>query len=318
MAPRTIASARSRPLRARPGALDRNLARVEDGYTAAAILASGAVTGDTAEALRTKVRDAIVAADDGSKYLAVPTGVVRADGSVPSIVEATALAVLALGGDPKAPLADLGSTLLGAYTLDHGWGDGNANLVAMRAVIQLFKDPVPANVKIALTLDGTPIADGTLSADKLREVLALEARAPGIAGKHTWAVSADPPVPGLGFSLALESWVPWETETAHDGLELALPAAMAGTVGIPMPIAVTAIAPSGRELHVQESLPAGVQVDRPSLDALIRAAVIERYEVADGKLDLYVAPLQPGKTFAATYTLIPTCSAAKRCTRRPR
>src|SRR4029079_12074282 len=86
------------------GAFLRNAAQVTDGYTAAAMLASGAVSGDLAQTLRDRVRGAIKTGDDGAKYLDVEDGVVRADGSPPSRVEATALAVLALETDPKAPL----------------------------------------------------------------------------------------------------------------------------------------------------------------------------------------------------------------------
>jgi hypothetical protein len=65
-------------------------------------------------------------------------------------------------------------------------------------------------------------------------------------------------------------------------------------------------APSGIELHVQQALPAGVQVDRPSLEALIEAGTITRFVIADGKVDLHVAPLAPGATFTAKYRVIPT------------
>jgi hypothetical protein len=288
------------------GAFERNLDHVEDGYTAAAILASGAVDGAVADKLRAKVIAAIKASDDGAKYLDVGPGVVRADGAIPSREEATGLAVLALDGDPKAPLADLGATLLGTYSPDRGWGDGRANLVCMRAVIQMFKAPVPDNVKVTLKMDGDQIATGVLDRDKLKDVLVLEAPAPGLAGKHEWQVIAEPAVPGLGYSLALRSWVPWEKETTHGGLELALPPTVNATVGRPTELSITAIAPSGIELHIEQSLPAGVQADTPSLTALVTAGTIAKFETADGKVDLHVAPLQPGQMFTAKYKVIPT------------
>src|SRR5213078_1666538 len=167
------------------GEFGRTADQVSDGYTAAAILASGAVTGGLAELLRDRVRGQIRSSDDGAKYLEVGDGVVRADGTVPSRVEATALAVLALDGDRKAPLADLGTTLLGAYSPGQGWGDGRVNLVAMRAVLALFKDPIPRAVTVTLAMDGAPILRGTLEGAKLRDVLALAGAAPGLAGPHT-------------------------------------------------------------------------------------------------------------------------------------
>jgi hypothetical protein len=288
------------------GAFARTVDQVSDGYTAAAILASGAVAGDLAETLRRRVRGAIKASDDGAKYLEVGDGVVRADGSTPSRVEATALAVLALEGDAQAPLADLGTTLLGAYSIAQGWGDGRVNLVAMRAVLALFKDPVPRAVTVTLAMDGQPIVRGVLEGAKLRDVLALDGAAPGLAGAHAWTLSAEPAVPGLGYSLAFDSWLPWDRPVAGRGLELALPARVNTAVGKPQALAIAAVAPSGIALHIHQSLPAGVQVDTPSLTAQVSAGTIERFATSDGALDLYVPALAPGKTFAIEYRAIAT------------
>lgn len=296
---------RAMAVRARAaGAFERNAEHVLDGYTAAAIVASGAVTGELADKLRDKIRAAIKDARDGARYLEVPEGVVRADGTVPSTAEATALAVLALPGDPKA--ADLGATLLGSYDPDRGWGDGRTNLACIQAVVELFKTPVPDHVAITLTMDGKPVAAGTLDRASVREVLALDVPAPGLAGKHEWKLVAEPAVPGLGYSLSLHGWVPWQKETTHGGLELALPAHVAGTVGKPIELAISAIAPSGVAVHIEQALPAGVQVDTPSLQELVSAGTIQRFEAADGKLELFVAPLAPGQTFAAKLRVIPT------------
>ena len=291
------------------GAFARTLDQVQDGYTAAAILASGGVKGDVADKLRARVLAAIKDGTDGARYLELGDGVVRADGAIPSRAEATALAILALTRDAKAvdpKVADLGTTLLGSYLPAWGWGDGRANLAAMQAVLQLFKSPLPKSVTITLAMDGKPIASGQFDSAKLRDVLVLDGPAPGFTGTHAWTLSAEPAVPGLGYSLALQGYVPWPKQAAQAGLELALPATFAGTVGKPTAVAITAIAPSGIELHVQHALPAGVQVDRPSLEALVEAGTISRFVVADGKVDLYVAPLEPGKTFTAKYRVIPT------------
>ncbi|MDB4957505.1 MAG: hypothetical protein JWO36_5074 [Myxococcales bacterium] len=288
------------------GAFERNLKDITEPYTAAAILASGAVTGPVADKLRELVSKSIKASGDGAKYLAIGTTAIRADGSTPSQVEATALAVLALQGDPKAPLADLGATLLGSYSPDRGWGDGRTNLACIDAVMKLFKDPVPANVKITLTMDGKPISEGILDRDKLKDVLVLDTLAPGLAGAHEWSIVAEPAVPGLGYSLALKGWVPWETEAVHSGLELQLPPSISGTVGKPSDIAIAAIAPAGVPLHITQALPAGVQVDTPSLQALVAAGTLTRFETAEGKVDFYTPGLQVGQMFKATYRVIPT------------
>ncbi len=288
------------------GAFERSAAQITDGFTAAAMLASGAVRGPLVDVLRTRVRDAIKASPDGARYLEVTGGVVRADGQRPSVAEATALAALALAGDPTAPLADLGATLLGSYDPYRGWGDGRTNLVAMQAVLELFKAPVPADVKITLAMDGTMVAQGVLGRDKLREVLALDVPAAGLAGPHTWTITADPPVAGLGYSLTLAGWVPWQASPVRGGLELALPPAVTAAVGKPTDVTLRAIAPSGVALTIMHALPAGVQVDTASLDALATAGTITRFKASTGKVELVVPALAPGQTFAASYRLIPT------------
>jgi hypothetical protein len=288
-------------------AFERNLAHVLDGYTAAAILASGAVHGELAEKLRVIVKAAIKDDADGTKYLEVADGTVRSDGSRPGRAEATALAVLGLLGDPKAPLADLGATLLGTYGPERGWGDGRANLACMQAVLELFKTPVPEGVKITLLMDGKPITEGTLNREALREVLALEGPAPGFAGTHEWKIIAEPAVPGLGFALDLRGWVPWQKQTTQSGLEMSVtPAPVIGAVGKPIAVTIAAIAPSGVEIKIVQSLPAGVQVDTPSLQALLDAGAITKFEPADGKLELTVPALEPGFTLSLTYKVIAT------------
>lgn len=314
-ATRAIASATTTPADARraaaamvraAGAFERNAVHIEDAYTAAAVLASGAIKGKLADELKAKVKAAIQATEDGAKVLPVGEGVVRADGSAPSQLEATALAVLALQGDADAPLADLGASLLGGYDFRFGWGDGHTNLIALRAVLELFDNPLPDRVTLKLLMDGAQIAEGVLSGEKLREMVTLEAPAPGLATAHEWKLVAEPAVPGLGFSLSLHSWVPWEKQTATGGVELKLPTALTGSVGDPLSIELSAAAPAGLPLHIQHALPAGVTVDRQSLEALVSTSVIARFEVADNRVDLYVNPLEPGRAFVAKYRVIPT------------
>ena len=288
------------------GAFARNAAQISDGYTAAAMLASGAVTGEQAAALRRQVRAAIHATTDGGAYLAVGDGVVRGDGAPPTAVEATALAVLALAGDPAAPLADLGTTLLGAYAPLRGWGDGRVNLVAMQAVLALFQAPLPSAVRVTLTMDGAEVVHGTLEGAKLRDLLALDAERVGLSGRHTWQVTAEPAVPGLGYAVTFDRWLPWTTQPAHDGLELAVPSRITATVGAPVDLTLTAVAPSGVPLHIRQALPAGVQLDEPSLAAALASHVLDRFHASDGAVDFYVAALKPGAALNLGYRAIPT------------
>jgi hypothetical protein len=289
------------------GAFERNLARIDDGYTAAAIVASGAATGSIAAVLKEKILKSVTAGTDGAKFLTVDNGVVRPDGARPSIAEATALAVLALQSDEKqaAVVADLGTWLLANYSPTYGWGDGQANLVALRAVTALFKTPVPPNVKISLERDGQAVVSGVLDAAHLHDVLTLQALAPGSGGDHKWGVKAEPAVPGLGFSLTLMAHVPWRDDVAS-GLELSskLPAKL--EVGTPAELELTVAAPAQTPTKLRIALPAGVQADTPSLETLVEGGTVSRFETEDGAITLHLVGLRPGATFQAKLKVIPT------------
>jgi hypothetical protein len=287
------------------GAFERNLSRVQDGYTAAAILASGVVTGSLQDTLRERVREALKPRADGAVSLPVDSGVVRADGAVPGEAEATALAVLALAGDAKAPMADLGTALLAGYQPGWGWGDGRANLLGLQAVMALFSQPLPSQVRVVLERDGKVITEGTFDAKALRDVLALEAAATGSAGAHAWTVRAEPAVPGLGFSLMLGAYVPWKAEKGQ-GLELAVKVPAEAKVGLPVEVAVQAASPAGMELKLRYALPSGVQVDTPSLARLVEEDKVSSYEVEDGAVTLTLPPRGAGEPFLASFRVVPT------------
>ncbi|WPB75952.1 alpha-2-macroglobulin family protein [Archangium violaceum] len=290
------------------GAFERYVARVQDGYTAAAVLASGGVSGTVRDTLRKQVREALQKRPDGSAFLPVGPGVVRADGVVPSETEATALAVLALVDDKEAPLADLGTSLLADYRPERGWGDGRANLVGLRAALALFKEPLPSQVSVVLERDGKVVTEGTFDAKALREVLALEGAATGSAGKHTWVVRAEPAVPGLGFSLTLGAYVPWRASETGKGLELAVKGPAEVKVGMPAEVTVQAASPAGMSLTLRQGLPAGVQVDRASLDALVNEGKVTSYEVEDGAVSLTLPPRGAAEPFSARFRVVPTLS----------
>lgn len=290
------------------GAFERNLGRLDDAYTAAAILASGAVDGTSLVApLEEKVLAAIKEGENGAKFLQAESGVVRADGTPAPTAEATALAALALAKNPKhaALAADLGTWLLGNYSQSWGWGDGATNLWALRAVLELFKAPVPANVKITLARDGKEVSSGSFSAKQMFDVLSLQADAPGSAGAHQWSVSAEPPVPGLGFALALQAHVPWKDEPGG-GLELFTTLPEKLQVGLPAPVTLTASAPAGEPIALRFSLPAGVQADSPSLEALVAAGTVTRYETEDGAIILHLPAMNAGASFTGSLKVVPT------------
>jgi hypothetical protein len=187
-------------------------------------------------------------------------------------------------------MADLGTSLLAGYSPLGGWGDGRTNLTCLRAALALFKDPLPAQVRVVLERDGKVVTEGTLDAKALRDVLALEAAAPGSGGAHTWTVRAEPAVPGLGFSLTLGAYVPWKASEPR-GLELAVKGPTEAKVGQPVELVVQASAPMGMRLKLRQELPAGVQVDTASLDALVAGGRVASYDVEDGAVTLTLRPL---------------------------
>ena len=86
----------------------------------------------------------------------------------------------------------------------------------------------------------------TVTRERIREVLSLEVVEPDAAGMHDWQVVAEPPVPGLGFSLTMTSWLPWPKEQIDQGVELQSVSPAAASVGEPAELVLRVVAPSGR------------------------------------------------------------------------
>jgi hypothetical protein len=293
------------------GAIERNLGRVDDGYTAAAILAAG-LAGESAAALRDKVRDAVEHKEDGTRVLVAAEEAQRSDGAAPSSIEASALAVLALADSPddQALVADLGAAVLGAYR-PSGWGDGRENLVCLEAVLRLFSTPVPEGVKIVLAQDGKVVSEGVLDKARLREVLSLSA--PALPGRHEWTLEATPAVPGLAYSLTQVSYLPWEAPAGpRGGMELSVTTRGELRAGRPVDVVVRAVAPAGRELRIRQGLPAGVQVDAASLDRLVAAGALRSWNAADGSVELIAPELEPGAVLSVQFRVVPTLGGTLR------
>ena len=287
------------------GMFARNFAHIKDGYTAAAVLASGSVDGDAEAELRTLVLKDIAKKPTGAQYLKIQNGVVRADGQRPSRLEATALAAIALHGASDVEISGVGDTLLGGYSPLRGWGDGQTNLVCLRAVAKLFDKPVPSKVKVTLSMDGKVLAEDDLGARKITQVVTLESPVPNSTGPHDWEIKSSTAVAGLGYSLSVHNWVPWPKEVPP-GLELLVEVPKKLTVGRPAALAVKAVAPSGRPIVLRIALPAGVQADTRSLDQLVSANTISKFETPDGAVIVHAPALKPAQTLNVRFTVIPT------------
>ncbi|MCC7070454.1 MAG: hypothetical protein IT383_03970 [Deltaproteobacteria bacterium] len=289
------------------GAFERFAGQIDDPYTAAAVLASGAVDGQLADELAKRVTDALVARDDGARVLPVPGGVLRADGGAPTETEATALAVLALHDRPSASLLlpDLGAALLSAWRPGAGFGDGATNAKAIEAVALLFTDPLPAKVVVSLAREGKTLGTATLEGDKLKEQANIEAALATTGGPLTLEVRADPPVPGLSFVASVDGATPWPAPPPDAGLALELDRP-SFAVGRPATLTVRATAPDGAGLRIEQALPAGVDAVKSSLDALVEAGTIQSFDLEEGRVVLTTPEREQGSAFVARFTVVPT------------
>ena len=149
------------------------------------------------------------------------------------------------------------------------------------------------------------LAEGSIDASKLQEVISLDADATGSSGKHTWSVKANPPVPGLGYSLSLVAYTPWR-DTPGGGLELTTTLPEKLEVGKAADVLLTASMPGGMSTKLRLALPAGVQTDSAQLNKLVAANTIYRFETEDGAVTMHVPPLTNGAVFTAAVRVIPT------------
>lgn len=295
-------------LRAR-GAFERFGAQIDDPYTAAVVLGTGVVESPLKDELERKITAALVQGADGARSLPVPDGVVRADGSRPSDVEATARALWALRdhAPSAALLPDLGAFVLSAYRPGVGFGDGATNRIALEAVALIFRDPLPQRVVVSLLVDGKSVGADTLEGARLQEVMTLDAAFPAPRGDAPLAieVQADPPVPGLSYVVTLDYAVPWPAPPADAGIELTVALGKL-SVGVAADVKLTATAPGGSPLVIRHGLPAGVDPVKPSLDALVASGTITSFVLAEGVVELSVPARTQGELFEATYQVVPT------------
>lgn len=300
---------RFQPVRLRAeGAFERSMARVQDPYTAAVVLASSGVEGTLAETFRSRVKDGLTSGENGAQYFSIPDGVVRSDGQRPSDVDGSAWAVLALADDASAKeiLPDLGAQLIARYRPGIGWGDGRTNGVALRAILRLFSSPVPERIQVALTREATPLVTGMITGVGRQQVSSWTASFPGVPGPQTWTLEAKPAVPGLGYTLGVTYYVPWETlkPSVGWGLELEPPSPI--RVGQPVTRTLRAQGPAHLPLVIRQALPAGVEPDRGSLEQLVQEGLITRFSWEAGEIVWTVPPRTPGQAFIAQYRVVAT------------
>jgi len=287
---------------------------VREPWVAATVLAAGLADEPLAVRLREVVTGGVETLPDGSRRLPAAALVPRPDGVLPGAPEATARAVLALAGrQDAAPLvADLAASLLAAWHPRTGFGDGAANLVALDALALVYAEPLPKAVQVRMAVDGRQVLAATLDLGAGYAPLAARVPAPDGAGGHEVRIEAEPAVPGLAFRLTRTSWLP-PVPPARDAaftLEIESPSGLG--VGERGACAVRAAVPGGEPFEVDLPLPAGVEADRASLEALHSSGAITGFHASEGRVVLHAPALPEGAAFSASFDVVPTLAGAFR------
>lgn len=244
--PRTRASA----------AVERHLREVEDGYTAAVLLASGLAEGSTQERLLSLVRESIAPdATTGELEVEVPPTVRNALGQAPTRSELLSWAVLALPADAPERL-DLAALLMQGWSGTTGFGAGPAESVALEAVCSTLGN-ITGEVGVTLSVAGQALAQGTL--DPRQPNVPLRLSAPASDGA-SFQVSSSPAVPGLLFVATRRSYVPWSSADRLSGVEVSVRTSPL-SVGRSGVLTLEMSAPSGVSLRVEQPLPSGAVLE---------------------------------------------------------
>ena len=255
------------------GAVERYLGEVKDAYTASVILAAKLAEGQAATQLRAIINEALSSNEEGTTVWAwAEPGTTNPWGRAPSPSEELAWAILALEHNLEAR-SDLASQLMGKWSSIYGFGAGPADSIALKAIVSALPT-TPRPVEITLEMQGRQVAKGVLDPAQPRQALTLWTEPAG--ADAPFSLRADPQVPGLAFVATRRSWVPWPRRSPLRGvdLEVAAPDLVRGQVGV---LHITAAAPSGSALVIEQHLPAGTQVESNAANAVLAGAQVETF-----------------------------------------
>ncbi|MBN2799957.1 MAG: hypothetical protein JXX28_12495 [Deltaproteobacteria bacterium] len=301
----TAAAARALPPEARGarvragGALERYAREVDDGYTAAVVLASGLISDETAAPLRELVRQAVRVDDQGAVTFQPVDGARALEdpwGERPGEVQGLAWAALALRGSPDGD--KVLTELISRYQAGTGFGAGQVEALALEAVVGGLV-AVDRPVAVLLERDGAALARGELDPSHPGQAVWLEVPTGGQGG---WTVRVEPEVPGLAWGAELLSWVPWTAEDALPGVELesAVSPLRVGALGT---LTVRLAAPSGESVSLRVGLPPGTSLEGPSPAT---AGALRAWEDLGGVAQLETRPLGAGEVLEVELKLRPS------------
>lgn len=231
-----------------------------DAYTSAMVLRSGAGSSDLHEQLRAQISASLTERGDGLPGVALPEGILRADGR--PVTQTDALAAIAIVSDPEQsrPLA---AAVIAAYSPARGFGDGVTGALALEALDVLGEAEVPDTLEVRLLIDGEVVERHVLNKAALGETAVLKAPAP-LTGSHRYAVEADGVWPGLAWHLDLESYVPWDGDAGPEGLDIEVDHGELA-FGRSTLVSVTAAVPRGEGVVIEHSPPVGFVIDETSV-----------------------------------------------------
>jgi hypothetical protein len=249
--------------------MERFSGEVPDAFTAAVMLASGVVEPALRDTLQERVMDGLVQTEQ-TTTVAVPEGVLNAWGLRPTRAEMltwTTLALLQL--DQPEHTSDLVGELMGGYSASDGFGAGNADAMALDAVVRALPS-LDQSVTVSLVVDGEVRATAPLDPSQPL-VPALLTLAPDGSDANI-ELRVSPQVPGLSYVATRRSWVPWSGEESMPGVdvEVTLPE---WEVGQDSSLFIDVSAPSGHAVVVEQGLPAGATVDEEALNALVGSSL---------------------------------------------
>lgn len=289
------------------GFIARNGAIIDDPYTAAIVLASGCAPEQLQERLRKLLVEGIQTQAGGSRWLVPGPKAIRADGSAPSTIEATAQALLALSQDPesKALVQELGSSLMSTWTPTVGFGDGQTGLVVLGALARLMAEPPPESVEVILSGNGRELLRRRLELAGGFEPALLELPASTEPLPTSWRVEASPAVPGLSFAITRTDWIPSPLESRESD-RIRVSHKGKAKVGEPLAIAIVAPASSSRSHEVELDLPTGFELDMDRMRMLQEQGRVASWSARDGHLSLKTPKATDSLSWTVEISAIPS------------
>lgn len=296
------------------GALERLGKDVDDPYTAAVVLASGLVDGDSADKLREIVLKGVTEAEDGRRSVSVPANVQNPWGWSPSQAEMLAWTTLALADQADLPWrGDLVAELMAGYDAGWGFGAGPADVLALEAICESLPG-LDKPVTVVMTLDGAEVARSTLDPAQPKVPAVLSAKGSGTVG-----LKVEPQVPGLAFVATQRSWVPWSGAESLPGIDVEVTPGGKWRVGQDQTLTIELAAPSGTAVVVEQGLPAGAIVDEDALGRL--SDRLTEWQVSTDRVRFVTRPFSAGEVisvpivarpaFAGRFSTVPLSVAAR-------